>query len=128
MQFTIFTANCSGNAGNCDYPNEVEIGSAQALQQAVKKDHVGAAYKNNYRNTDNFLSSDVIIMDVDNDHTDNPEEFITAETMDELFPDTDYCLVPSRHHMQPKGKRPAAPRFHVMFPIPAVTVSDGTLW
>ena len=124
MQFTIFTANCSGNAGNCDYPNKVEIGSAQALQQAVKKDHVGAAYKNNYRNTDNFLSSDVIIMDVDNDHTDNPKEFITADTMDELFPDTDYCLVPSRHHMQPKGKRPAAPRFHVMFPIPAVRDAD----
>ena len=91
MQFTIFTANCSGNAGNCDYPNKVEISSAQALQQAVKKDHVGAAYKNNYRNTDNFISSDVIIMDVDNDHTDNPAEFITADTMDELFPDTDYC-------------------------------------
>ncbi len=121
MQFTIFTANCSGNAGNCDYPNKVEIGSAQALQQAVKKDHVGAMYKNNYRNTDNFISSDVIVMDVDNDHTDNPEEFITADTMEELFPDTDYCLVPSRHHMQLKGKRPAAPRFHVMFPIPAVT-------
>lgn len=124
MQFTIFTANCSGNAGNCDYPNKVEVSSAQALQDAVKKDHVGAAYKNNYRNTDNFLSSDVIIMDVDNDHTDNPAEFITADTMDELFPDTDYCLVPSRHHMQPKGKRPAVPRFHVMFPIPAVTDAD----
>ena len=125
MQFTIFTANCSGNAGNCDYPNKVEIGSAQALQQAVKKDHVGAAYKNNYRNTDNFISSDVIIMDVDNDHTDNPAEFITADTMEELFPDTYYCLVPSRHHMQPKGKRPAAPRFHVMFPIPAVRDADA---
>ena len=124
MQFTIFTANCSGNAGNCDYPNKVEVSSAQDLQDAVKKDHVGAAYKNNYRNTDNFISSDVIIMDVDNDHTDNPAEFITADTMDELFPDTDYCLVPSRHHMQPKGKRPAAPRFHVMFPIPVITDAD----
>ena len=36
MQFTIFTANCTGNASNRDYPNKVEIASQEALQEAIK--------------------------------------------------------------------------------------------
>lgn len=121
MQFTIFTANCSGNASNRDYPNKVEIADAVALQEAVKKDHVCASYKDNRRSNDNFIFSDVIVMDIDNDHTDDPSEYITEAKMDELFPDINYCLVPSRHHMLKKGTYPAAPRYHVMFPVEAIT-------
>ena len=125
MKFVIYTASCSGNAANCDYPYKVEVDSPQVLQEAVKKDHVCATYKDNYRSKDNFISSDVIVMDVDNDHTENEMEFITAEKMDELFPDIDYCLVPSRHHMLPKGKLPAAPRFHVMFPVAPINDAES---
>ena len=117
MKFVIYTANCTCNVANCDYPNKVVVDNEQALKDAVKKDHVCDSYKNNHRSNDNFISSDVIVMDVDNDHTENPNEFITADKMDELFPDVSYCLVPSRHHMLQKGTHPAAPRFHVMFPI-----------
>lgn len=125
MNFVIYTANCTGNAANCDYPNKVIVDNEQTLKEAVKKDHVCATYKDNYRSNDNFISSDVIVMDVDNDHTDNPDEFITVEKMDEMFPDISYCLVPSRHHMLPKGKHAAAPRFHVMFPVEAITNADA---
>lgn len=121
MQFTIFTANCTGNASNRDYPNKVEVTSAEALQEAVKKDHVCASYKENRRSNDNFITSDVIVMDIDNDHTDDPSEYITETKMDELFPDINYCLVPSRHHMLEKGSHPAAPRYHVMFPVSEIT-------
>lgn len=41
--------------------------------------------------------------------------------MDELFTDISYCLVPSQHHMKSKGKLPATPRYHVMFPIETIT-------
>lgn len=124
MNFIIYTANCTGNAANCDYPNIVEVDSPQVLQEAVKKDHVCATYKDNYRSKDNFITSDVIVMDVDNDHTDNALEYITEEKMDEIFPDIDYCLVPSRHHMLPKGKLSAAPRFHAMFPVKAINDAE----
>lgn len=117
MNFVIYTANCTGNAANCIYPKRIEVTSPEILKDAVRKDHVCAIYKDNYRNADNFVSSDVIVMDIDNDHTLKPEEFITAEKMDELFPDISYVLVPSRHHLMPKGSHPAAPRFHVMFPV-----------
>jgi putative DNA primase/helicase len=125
MKFVIYTASCTGNAANCDYPYKVEVDSPQVLQEAVKKDHVCASYKDNYRSKDNFISSDVIVMDVDNDHTENELEFITADKMDELFPDINYCLVPSRHHMLPKGKLPAAPRFHVMFPVEPINDAES---
>ena len=49
MQFTIFTANCTGKASNRDYPNKVEVTSTEVLQEAVKKDHVCASYKENKR-------------------------------------------------------------------------------
>ena len=53
MKFTIFTANCTGNASNRDYPNKVEIANPEALQEAVKRDHVCALYKDNRRSNDN---------------------------------------------------------------------------
>lgn len=124
MQFTIFTANCTGNASNRDYPNKVEIARPEVLQKAVKRDHVCALYKDNRRSNDNFISSNVIVMDIDNDHTDDPSEYITEAKMDELFPDINYCMVPSRHHMLEKGNHPAAPRYHVMFPVE--TITDAT--
>ncbi len=121
MQFTIFSANCTGNAANCSYPVMHKITAPEQLKNAVLHDHVCAAYKGNYRGTETFLKSDVLPMDIDNDHTNDPAAFITPEKLDELFPDVDYCLVPSRHHNMPKGSHPAAPRYHVLFPIPECT-------
>lgn len=123
MQFTIFTANCTGNAGNCSYPNEMQIVTPEQLRSAVAADHVCATYKDNYRSNENFIKSDVLVMDIDNDHTDDPAQFITAEKMDELFQDIDYCLVPSRNHNKKKGSHPAAPRYHVFFPVKETTAA-----
>ena len=56
-------------------------------------------------------------MDIDNDHSDDPADWITEDKMDELFGSIDYVLVPSRHHMLPKDGKSARPRYHVYFPI-----------
>ena len=121
MKFVIYTANCTGNAANCEYPHKVDVDNPNVVQEAVKKDHVCACYKDNRRSKENFIASNVIVMDIDNDHTNNEQEYITKEKMDELFPDINYCLVPSRNHMLQKGNLPAAPRFHVMFPVEMIT-------
>lgn len=105
-QFTIYTANCTGNTSNSDYPNRVDIKSPELLQKAVKKDHACTAYKNNRRSNDNYISSDVLVMDIDNDKINNPDAFITEEKIDGLFPNISYCLVPSHHHMKNKGNYP----------------------
>lgn len=79
MKLVIYTANCVGNAKNCSYPNRVEISSEEELLEAVKQDHVCGEYKNNYRNVSNFVKSNVVVMDCDNDHSDDPAEWITLK-------------------------------------------------
>lgn len=117
MQFTLFSADCIGKAANCSYPHKVLVDDAMTMEGAVAHDHVCATYKNNYRNIDNFQMSDVIPMDIDNDHSENPADWITEDKMDELFGSIDYVLVPSRHHMLEKDGKSARPRYHVYFPI-----------
>ncbi|MCF0261221.1 MAG: DNA primase, partial [Erysipelotrichaceae bacterium] len=89
MQITICTANCVGQPGNCSYPNHHVVTDAAKLQAAVAKDHVCAEYKGDYRSNENFLRSDVIVMDIDNDHSENPAEWIMPEKLEELFPDVE---------------------------------------
>lgn len=99
---TLFHADCVGKAANCGYPHKVVVADADSLKCVVTHDHVCATCKNNYRNKDNFLESDVIPMDIDNDHSEDPADWITEDKMDELFGSMDYALVPSRHHMLEK--------------------------
>lgn len=117
MQLTIFTADCTGNQKNCIYPNKSVATSADELKETVKLDHVCAEYENNYRSADNFIKSDVIVMDCDNDQTENPEEWITPEVLDDLMPDVSYAIAPSRHNMVMKDGKAARPKFHVYFVI-----------
>lgn len=124
MQLTICTANCTGNQKNCLYPNKRVVTSVDELKEAVKVDHVCAEYENNYRSADKFIKSDVIVMDCDNDHSDNPAEWITPDTLEDLIPDVSYAIAPSRNHMLPKDGKAARPKFHVYFSVEAVTDAD----
>jgi len=124
MQLTICTANCTGNQKNCLYPNKRVVTSVDELKEAVKVDHVCAEYGNNYRSADNFLKSDVIVMDCDNDHTENPAEWITPEVLEELMPDVSYAIAPSRNNMLPKDGKTARPKFHVYFSIEELEAAE----
>lgn len=121
MQLTICTANCTGNQKNCLYPNKSVVTSVDELKKAVKLDHVCAEYKNNYRSADNFVKSDVIVMDLDNDHTENPDEWITPEVLNELMSDVSFAIASSRHNMISKDGKIARPKFHVYFSIEELT-------
>lgn len=118
MKFTVFTAFCTGREANCWYPQKREIQTAQELKVAAQFDHVCAAYKNNYRSRDNFLWSDVVVMDCDNDHTENPQEWVTGEELLARLPGVAVAIVPSRNNGKDKDGRTARPRFHAYFPIP----------
>ena len=118
MKFTVFTASCTGREANCRYPQKREIHTAQDLKEAAAFDHVCAAYKNNYRSRDNFLWSDVVVMDCDNNHTENPQEWVTGEELLARLPGVAVAIVPSRNNGKAKDGRTARPRFHAYFPIP----------
>lgn len=121
MQMTLCYATCVGNAANCLYPNKVVVADAASMESVIEQDHVCAVYKGNRRCNDNFIESDVIPMDIDNDHSDNPDDWITEEKMEELFGSIDYVLAPSRHHMLPKDGKSERPRYHAYFPIEKCT-------
>ena len=117
MRFVLQTADVAGDAKNCFYPEKVEVDCAEKLQAAVRYDHVCAEYRKNYRSKDNFIRSNVLVMDCDNDHTEDPKEWITAEKLDALLPDVSYGIAYSRNHMKVKEGRAARPKFHVYFEI-----------
>ena len=117
MKLTIYTARCRGNKANCVYPDRREVSTAEELAAVAKLDHVCAEFKNNYRSRENFICSDTVVMDCDNDHTEDPEKWVTPQTLAELLPDTSFAWVPSRHDMKQKDTYSPRPRGHVYFPV-----------
>ena len=125
MQVTIYQADCLHNKANCIYPNKVVVTTEADMAKVQSRDHVCAEYKNNTRSKDNFILSDNIPMDCDNDHSDDPAKWITPELLDELLPDVPYILVFSRNHMKAKNGVSARPRFHVYFQIHLIHDADS---
>lgn len=116
MKFTIYTADCTGNEKNTLYPNQRVITCEGDLKKSITADHVCAQYKNNTRSDANFMVSDVVPMDCDNDHSDNPDEWITPEILADILGDVAFAVTYSRHNMLPKGNKTARPKFHAFFP------------
>ena len=124
MQMTIYDAVTVGSRSNCVYPNPVTVTDADTMRQAATFDHVCAAYKQNYRSVDNFLKADCLPMDCDNDHSDDPDDWLTPFDVAMDFPGVGMIFVYSRSHMKPKGKRGPRPRFHVYFICTETTNSE----
>lgn len=125
MQVTIFQADCLHQSANCNYPHKMVVTSEADMAKVQSRDHVCAEYENGYRSKDTFIMSDNAPMDCDNDHSDDPAEWIMPEKLDELLPDVAYILVFSRSHMKPKGGKAARPRFHVYFPIHIISDANA---
>lgn len=118
MKFTLFTADVTGVASNCRYPHENIIDSKEKLVSAVTLDNVCGKFKNAYRNGENFESCDCMMMDCDNDHTENEAEWITPQKLSESLPDVSFVAYPSRNNMKEKKGKKKRPKHHYIFPIP----------
>ena len=117
MRLILQTANVVSDAKNCLYPNRVEVTNAKELQEAVRFDHVCAEYDKNYRSNSNFRKSNVVVMDCDNDHSEDPAEWIGIDQLEDIFGDVSFAVAPSRNHMKEKDGRAARPKFHIYFEI-----------
>ena len=122
--FTIYHADCIGQANNCLYPHSVEITDAASLTRAVSRDYVCAAYEGSYRNNDNFLGSDCLSVECDNDHSDDPLDWKTPADIAEAFPGVSFAVHYSRNHMKTKNGRAARPKFHAFFAIDRLTDAE----
>ncbi len=118
---TIYSSDSTGIRGNCLYPYRHEVTDAAGLREAVMHDYVCAEYKNSYRSGGNFITSNCLGMDCDNDHTDHEHEWITPDDVRRNFPDVPLAIHFSRHHMKPKDQKSSRPRFHCMFAIEPTT-------
>lgn len=121
MHFTLSTAANSGQASNTIYPHQQAITNAQELEQAVRYDHVCGQFQNNQRTIANFIKADCLIMDCDNDHSDDPTTWINPANIANYFDDVSYAITLSRNNMKAKHHKAPRPKFHVYFPITEIT-------
>ena len=113
LDFTIYAADCAGNSGNCLYPDKIIVTDKESFIVATKMEHVTAK--------DNFEFSDCIPLDCDNDHSDNPDEWVTPLDIALEILGVAFAVSYSKHHNLPKGDKSARPRFHIFFPIEIVS-------
>ena len=115
--FTIYSADCSNQSSNCSYPNRNAVSDAASLKKAVRRDYVCAEYRNLHRSNANFLRTDCLGVDCDNDFSEDPDSWVTAEDIRAAFPEVEFGIHFSRNHMAVKDGHPARPKFHVLFRI-----------
>lgn len=100
--FTVYSADVTGNPGNCSYPHKHVILDETSLKTAICHDYVCAEYLNSYRNGDNFIGSDCLPVDCDNDHSENPADWMTPDDVMQAFPGVTFAIHFSRFHNREK--------------------------
>ena len=125
MNMTFYRSNGRGNAKNCIYPKKCVVDNEDDCLEVMAFDHVCGKFADFRRSGENFLSSDVEVMDCDNDHSDDPADWIYPSDLERLIgKDVAFFAVPSRNNEKSKDAKAARPRFHVYFPHDPITDSE----
>ncbi|MCQ9371198.1 phage/plasmid primase, P4 family [Corynebacterium sp. 35RC1] len=122
---TMFTAQVAGQHNNAHYPNPHTVTTAADLEAVARLDHVVAQYVGGRRSAGNFVTSNCLVMDVDNSHTENQAEWLTPASLTNRLAGVALMTATSRNHQRTKGAQSARPRFHVYFPINPVTDAEA---
>jgi hypothetical protein len=120
-EFMIFAADCIGNVANCLYPHTARVIDQKTFRLAISRDHVCAEYRGGYRSEANFIKSDCLPMDCDNDHSDSPTDWKTPQDVATVFPGVPFAYSYSRNHMKPKSGKAPRPKFHCYFLITEIS-------
>lgn len=121
FKITLTPSNYYQDAKKSKYLNPVVVESLEDFKKVILKDYACAVYKNNHRSIDDFLYADAIVFDIDNDHSENPDDWMTPDKVSSFFSDVPIYIQHSRNHMKNKNNKPARPKFHIIFPIDKVT-------
>ncbi|GHV61776.1 hypothetical protein AGMMS49587_06820 [Spirochaetia bacterium] len=109
----LLSSNTKQNSKNIDYPNIVKVKNKNQLLKAIATDHCASMMKDYQRNNKNWLLSDCLMVDVDNQNNAIPT---TIEECLNTFRRYKAFIVPSKSHNKEKNGK-IAQRFHVYFPI-----------
>lgn len=115
--FSLLHSGLIGDKFNTTYAHEVIVTAETDMIEAAARDHVAAHFEGNIRSNAGFAWSDCVVMDIDNDHSEQEQDWIDPEGLVRLLPDVEFWCVNSRSNMAQKGDFRARPRFHVYFPI-----------
>ena len=122
--FTLSVAEgTTQNKNNAIYSTQSVIHDLQELLQAVQFDHVAGIFKDNHRANNDFIQADCLIMDCDNDHTEEGAKWLTPEILHKRLEGVAFYAVYSKSHMKDKEGKSSRPRFHVYMPL-TETITD----
>lgn len=122
----LYLSQYRGRQDNTHYPDGRQINSLDDLRWAAQFDHIAAQMRDDRRSNDNFISADAVMLDLDNTHSEDPENWKTVKDIEEAFPDVKFYYIRSRNHLKEKirtdkagNKYHLAPREkdHVYFPL-----------
>ena len=111
-----FKSEVLGVAFNTRYPDErvvTQRTSIEELKEVFNKDYICATYKDNKRARENFIVSDCLAFDCDNDHSDDPNTWMTVDNIIKEFAGVFMVFHMSRNNMKEKNGKAARPKFHV---------------
>lgn len=114
-------SNTTGDATNNWYGNSLEIHDVSDLACVCGNDYTAVKFKDGFRSNKNFIRADVVILDIDNNHSDDPEQWVMPKMILEAFPNVRLGIHFSRNHMKEKDGKAARPRFHVIFMAEPIT-------
>lgn len=113
MLYTPASASRGKDGEKQHFHRIVNVDSFEALQAVAAWNHTVFSFKGT-RKAEHWEGAEALFFDVDNDHG-GPT--VTPETIKQDFPGVAFCYIFSRNNGKPKGGKPAAPRFHVYFPV-----------
>lgn len=133
--FILYQSNVLQNQKNNTYKNEILVDDEDVLREVVQKDYVCAEYTDGKRSNDNFLGSDCLAMDIDNDRYDTSDGsydekmWVTPADIEANFPGVEFAIQYSKSNMKDKKRSDgtimcARPRFHVLFPIDRISSAE----
>jgi len=123
QSFSVQYNTCQRKLNNPYFPLQLSVDSKEAFKKAVGYDNTPYRFTNGYRKKSNFVDTDCIIVDIDNDSSKCPElwdcetEWLDWEGLCRMLPDVEIWAATSRSHMKHKGERKPRPKLHVYFPL-----------
>jgi len=110
---------CVGGEDKTGFSRIGTIITAAVALDFFRYDHTPICFKDSRSHGKNFKYAWAIPFDIDNSHSDNPEDWITPEAIQEKLEqlDINYWMCASRNHLLPKDGKAPRPKFHVYLPL-----------
>lgn len=119
---TIYISDVCQKPKNKKYQTTAIIHDLSDLEEATCFDSITAECTNSERAKSNYLGDNMLVMDCDNTHSDDPDDWYDPNHVAEKFPNVGFYSIYSRNHMKPKKMnngitQEPRPKFHLYFPL-----------